>query len=264
MTTDVLYPELEIALDWTGSAKSITSLVLSFNDPLVAANADNPANYALVNVGRDGIFGTRDDRTVEPAEPGVQHVELDSDADTSQSAAGEPILPPLCQRHVSERARRLGRRASYRARSRAAWDELHGHAGPRHQPAVLRRRERQGHTDPEEGRVSERHVVELKRAGARLIVVGEHPRRTVLTGKLVKAKHGAGLPILGYTIYGLGEFGDVQVNMKDPPFVVTRYPFSPGSPIPQPPPVETRVARPVVPQLVAFKKPRMSKRDAPH
>jgi hypothetical protein len=49
--------------------------------------------------------------------------------------------------------------------------------------------------------------------GARLVLVGEHPRRTVLTGKVAGAKHKPGSPTLGYTIYGLGRFGDVRVNM---------------------------------------------------
>ncbi|HEV3343585.1 MAG TPA: hypothetical protein VG125_24650, partial [Pirellulales bacterium] len=70
--------------------------------------------------------------------------------------------------------------------------------------------------------------------GARLVVVGERPHHTVLTGKVAKAKHHKGTPTLGYTIYGLGQFGDVLVNMTDPPFLVSRFPFSPGPPIPQP------------------------------
>jgi hypothetical protein len=66
-----------------------------------------------------------------------------------------------------------------------------------------------------------------------LVLVGEHPGRTVLTGKVAGAKHKPVGPTLGYTIYGLGRFGDVRANMTSPPFLLTRYPFSPGPTIPQ-------------------------------
>jgi len=34
---------------------------------------------------------------------------------------------------------------------------------------------------------------------------------------------------LGYTVWGLGQFGDVRVKMYSPPFQVDHYPFSPGT-----------------------------------
>ena len=263
VTTDVLYPELEIGLDWTGSAKSITSLVLSFNDPLVAANADNPANYALVNVGRDGIFGTRDDRTVSLLNPAYN------------ASNWTVTLTPVSPLPVNQFFHLFVNGTSPSGLVDLAGGQLSG-AGPG-QPgtsytAMLAQGTNLRYYDAQGDKVTLtlkkggylKDTVSSSGEGARLIVVGEHPRRTVLTGELVKAKHSAGLPTLGYTIYGMGEFGDVQVNMKDPPFVVTRYPFSPGSPIPQPPPVDARLARPVVTRLVALKKLRMSKPDAPH
>jgi hypothetical protein len=70
--------------------------------------------------------------------------------------------------------------------------------------------------------------------GARLIVVGEVPHHSVLTGSVKRAKHSLGEPYLGYTVYGLGKFGQVRVKLEEPTFRVTRYPFSPGSPIAQP------------------------------
>jgi hypothetical protein len=50
---------------------------------------------------------------------------------------------------------------------------------------------------------------------------------------VTKGLFGTGRAYLGYTIYGLGNFGDVRVKMYAPPFVVDRYPFSPGAPITQ-------------------------------
>src|SRR5205814_579974 len=41
-----------------------TRLVLSFSEDLNPARAANPASYRLVDPGRDGRFGTRDDRTI--------------------------------------------------------------------------------------------------------------------------------------------------------------------------------------------------------
>ena len=67
--------------------------------------------------------------------------------------------------------------------------------------------------------------------GQRLVLVGEVPHKTVLSGTVVPGKHGSGRAYLGYSVYGLGQFGNVRVNMKSPPFVVQRYPFSPGLPL---------------------------------
>jgi hypothetical protein len=65
--------------------------------------------------------------------------------------------------------------------------------------------------------------------GIRLSVVGEVPHRTVLSGHVRKVPGGTGRVYLGYTIWGLGQFGDVRVKLASPPFQISRYPFSPGS-----------------------------------
>ncbi len=46
------------AVQWTGTAQSITSLVISFSEPLIAAAATNPANYHVAGVGKKGSFST--------------------------------------------------------------------------------------------------------------------------------------------------------------------------------------------------------------
>ena len=48
----------------TGSAKAISQIFVTFTQPLITVTATNPANYALVNVGPDGKFGTLDDTAV--------------------------------------------------------------------------------------------------------------------------------------------------------------------------------------------------------
>ena len=59
--------------------------------------------------------------------------------------------------------------------------------------------------------------------GQTLTVVGEKPRRTVLR-RLEKDKRSSGTTNLG-VIRGLGDFGDVRVTLKAPPFLVKQYPF---------------------------------------
>ncbi len=56
------------AVQWTGTARSITSLVISFNEPLAVATADNPANFELAGVGKKGTFSTQHDKplAIEP------------------------------------------------------------------------------------------------------------------------------------------------------------------------------------------------------
>jgi hypothetical protein len=60
------------------------------------------------------------------------------------------------------------------------------------------------------------------------------PHRTVLAGTVKQGKHGTGRAYLGYSLYGLGQFGNVKVTLKSPPFQIQRFPFSPGLPIGQP------------------------------
>ena len=63
--------------------------------------------------------------------------------------------------------------------------------------------------------------------GIKLSVVDEVPHHTVLSGSLKKSRTGTGKAYLGYTLYGLGQFGDVRVRMYSPPFLITHYPFAP-------------------------------------
>jgi hypothetical protein len=64
--------------------------------------------------------------------------------------------------------------------------------------------------------------------GIKLSVLDEVPHHTVLSGTLKRARTGTGRAYLGYTLYGLGKFGDVRVKLRSPQFLITEYPFSPG------------------------------------
>ena len=61
--------------------------------------------------------------------------------------------------------------------------------------------------------------------GQTLTVVGERRGKTVLSGTVRKTKRSSGVTNLG-EIRGLGNFGDVRVTLKTPPFLVKQYPFS--------------------------------------
>ncbi len=61
--------------------------------------------------------------------------------------------------------------------------------------------------------------------GQTLTLIGAARHRTVLSGTVKKGKHGSGVTNLG-TIRGLGNFGNVRVNLTSPPFLVKQYPFT--------------------------------------
>ncbi len=60
--------------------------------------------------------------------------------------------------------------------------------------------------------------------GVTLNLAGMIPHRTTLTGKILHGRGGTGQTMLG-TIGGLGQFGDVKILLKTPPFRVTQLPF---------------------------------------
>jgi hypothetical protein len=68
-------------------------------------------------------------------------------------------------------------------------------------------------------------VTDTNGRGIQLTVESPVPHRTVLSGSVRKGPHGTRTAYLGYTIYGLGSFGEVTVRMHSPPFQVELYPF---------------------------------------
>jgi uncharacterized repeat protein (TIGR01451 family) len=233
VTTAVAYQELEVGVDWTGPANAITSLILYFDDPLIASTATNPNNYTLVNLGHNEIFGSKDNQNVSLLTP------------VYNPANWTVTLTPVTPLARNQFYHLLVNGTSPSGVTNLGGNLLAG-AGPG-QPgtnytALLAQGTKFFYYDTQGDKVTMsiqkggylKDLLSASGEGARLVVVGERPRHTVLTGKVAKAKHHRGTPTLGYTIYGLGQFGDVLVNMTDPPFLVSRFPFSPGPPIPQP------------------------------
>jgi len=60
--------------------------------------------------------------------------------------------------------------------------------------------------------------------GQVLNVMGEVPHRTSLSGSIKASKRSSGRTSLGI-INGLGNFGDVRVQITSPPFLLRKFPF---------------------------------------
>ena len=132
------------SVQWTGTAQGITQIFVTFSKPLITSTAIDPANYALVNVGPDGKYGTLDDSGCRDE----RGDELPSSSfvvspDPGPSTACEPVLPPLDQRRHSGWCRGPGRQHAGRRRQYRG-HQLHRHAGAWHEPEVLHPRRRPG------------------------------------------------------------------------------------------------------------------------
>ena len=150
-------------VQWTGTTQAITQIFVTFNRPLTISTATNPANYALVDVGPDGKYGTRDDSNVAMRRRHVPIVDIDRGPDAVRAAACEPVLPPLDQWS------RIGRARGYRwqhARRRRHYrgQQLHRDAGPGDEPEILHPGRRPG--EPQDyWRRDPRRPVERIRSG---------------------------------------------------------------------------------------------------
>jgi uncharacterized repeat protein (TIGR01451 family) len=228
------------ALRWTGSAQSIASLVLSFNEPLATGPANNVSNYRLVNIGHDGIFGTGDDSTVPISSA------------TYNASNWTVTLVPGSLLSLNQFYHIAVNGSPTTGITSIAGSELAG-AGPglagTDYTAMFAQGTKLTYVDTSQNKVTLTikkggyldDVLSGAGQGGELVVVGEVPHRTVLSGTIKKRKHGTGQSFLGYTIYGLGQFGDVRVKMKSPPFEITRYPFSPSTPSQQSPLSDVRL-----------------------
>jgi uncharacterized repeat protein (TIGR01451 family) len=215
------------AVQWTGSAQGITQLFVTFNRPLIASTAINPANYSLVNIGPDGKYGTHDDSSVSMSVAMYQS--------SNQIVALTPAQPLRVNQFFQ---------LSINGDSAAGLEDIGDNrlAGDGVTPgtsytAMLARGASLKYYTPADDQVSLKitgggiidDLLSGSGQGIKLSVVGEVPHRTVLSGSIRKARGGTGKAYLGYTIWGLGNFGDVRVKMSSPPFQISQYPFSPGS-----------------------------------
>ena len=214
-------------VQWTGTAQGITQIFVEFSKPLIASTAINPTNYALVNVGSDGKYGTIDDSSVAMSVALYQS--------SSLIVALTPAQPLPANRffHLGINGGTPGG-VEYLGHTMLAGD---GSTAGTSYIAMLARGTSLKYSTPSGDQVSLKitgggiidDLLSGSGQGITLSVVGEVPHRTVLSGSLRKVRGGTGKAYLGSTIWGLGKFGDVRVKMFSPPFQIGQYPFSPGS-----------------------------------
>jgi hypothetical protein len=211
------------SVQWTGTAGSIIDIFVNFSRPVITSTAINPANYALLNIGRDGKYGTLDDS-------GVQMTEA-----LSPSSSSIVVLTP---------SQPLPPNQFFHLWISGAVEDLDGNmlsgdgrAQGTSYTAMLARGTKLSYYTPAGDQVSLKttgggiidDLLSGSGEGVRLTVVGEVPHRTVLSGSVRKVRGGTGQAYLGYTIWGLGSYGDVRVRLSSPRFQIDQYPFSPGS-----------------------------------
>ena len=223
------------AVQWTGTSRSITSLVISFNEPLAAGTADNPANYARGGCGQEGQlqYGPRSELAVR--DPVVQPIDLCSDLGAESAAGDQSVLQLVSQGYPGWNHQRWRHRACRRGADQPGTNFT----------ALFAQGTNLKYTDAGGNQVSFgvkdggylEDLLTGSGQGQRLVLVGAVPHRTVVTGSVKQGKKGSGRAYLGYSFYGLGAFGDVRVLLKSPPFEIQRYPFSPGLPIGPPTPL---------------------------
>jgi hypothetical protein len=219
-------PLVVTGVQWMGTAHSITQILVTFSKPLITSTAINPANFALVEVGRHGKHGTIDSGLA---------MSVAIDPSSSLTVALTPARPLPADRFFLLRINSgtPGGVADL-GKNMLAGD---GRTAGTSYTAMLGRGTRLNYDTPAGDQVSLKitgggfldDLLSGSGDGIKLSVVGEVPHRTVLSGRVRKVRGGTGQAYLGPTIWGLGNFGDVRVKIASPPFWISQYPFSPGS-----------------------------------
>ncbi len=213
-------------VQWTGTAQNIQEIFVTFNKPLIASTATDPLSYTLINLGPDGKYGTSDDTRVQLAAPAYNqstwtvaltsaqplpanqffHLEIDGTAPGGVEDVGANMLAGNGSTAGTDYTAML-----------ACGTNLHYFTPSGDQ--VRLKITGGGFIDDWLSGTGQ---------GIKLSVVDEVPHHTVLSGSLKRSRTGTGRAYLGYTLYGLGKYGDVRVELHSPPFEITVYPFSRG------------------------------------
>jgi uncharacterized repeat protein (TIGR01451 family) len=226
--TDPDFTPPEVAgLHWYGSPAAISSLVISFTAPLAIASAVNPAAYQIVDLGTSGLTSppgavpvafaqpsydpTSHSVTLVPAQPlpaghfyriqisgsggtAVQDLAGNLLAGAAPTAAGTDYVALIGRGTVLKYYDQSGDLVTLKVTGGGYLDEIRSATGD----------------------------------GLVLRLVGGVRHKTMISGTVARVKgRGDGRTQLG-TIEGLGNFGDIRVNLKSPPFMVRQYPFFHG------------------------------------
>jgi len=218
-------PPQVTGLQWYGTATAITSIVLSFSEPLQATSASNPADYQLVDQGTSGLANpsgslavgffppvynaATDTVTLFPAQPlaagHFYRIQVDGmGVAPILDLAGNPLAGAGAGMTGTNYVALIGQGTTLKY-----FDQTGN--------LVTLEVTRGGYLD---------EIRDPTGNGLVLTLEGGIPHKTVLSGTVARTKGiGSGVTTLG-SIEGLGNFGDIRVKLTSPPFLVREYPFS--------------------------------------
>jgi hypothetical protein len=206
------------SLTWNGNGSAISALNVNFALPMLASQANNPGNYSLLFVGPSGpvpsgialspsynpaSFAV----TLTPSQPlsANQFYELVING-TPPGGLESSSRFPLAGDGINEGTNYV---TEFATGSNLKYTTSVGDK--------VNIKIRGG------GYLND--IISPSGQGIQLELVGEVPHKTVLSGTVKRGPHGTGRAYLGYTIYGMGKFGDVSTKMYSPPFQVDHYPL---------------------------------------
>jgi len=209
-------PPLVSQLSWTGTSKSITSVNLAFSAPLASAYATNPANYVLTVRGQ--------------SKPTIQFNTVSYNL-SNRTVTLVPTAPLSSGQFYQIEVMGTGATAIRDIAGNLLDGAANGLTGSNY-VAYFGQGTSLQYVDNSGNQVSLKlsgpgylqDVLDSSSQGQVLTIIGEVPRRTTLSGSVRKSRGSSGRTNLGI-IQGLGNFGDVRVSLKSPPFVVRQYPF---------------------------------------
>lgn len=188
-------------VQWTGTTQNIRQIFVTFNKPLIAGTAVDPNNYALVNVGADGRYGTLDDTGV-PLEAPSYTSSIWTVTLTPAQPLREPVLPPSDQRPLAWGSR--GHRRQHAGRQRQhAGHRLHRHDCPRYEPPLLHVQRRPGESQ-DHGWRHPRRLDERYRPGNQAVGGGRGPAPYGPLGDAEENAHQLGHGVPGQHPVGSG------------------------------------------------------------
>jgi uncharacterized repeat protein (TIGR01451 family) len=211
---DVTPPQVT-GLSWTGSSRAISNVTLTFSAPLDPTFATDPANYQLVNLSGGGSVGIASVSynpatfavTVVPTAP-LPSGQYDQIQVVGTGATAVRDLAGNILSGNGSGAPGSNYLASFAQGNRLRYVDNAGNL-------VTLNLKGAGYLE---------QVRDASGEGVLLDIVGMVPHHTTLTGTIKVRKKSSGQTELG-TITGLGEFGDVRVLLKTPPFRVKQLPF---------------------------------------
>jgi uncharacterized repeat protein (TIGR01451 family) len=202
-------------LTWSGTSKAITSVNLTFTAPLASSFANDAADYRL-NATTAG----------QPSIP----IAMVSYNPATYTVTVVPSVPLASNRFYQIVVVGSGTSAIRDLAGNMLDGAFSGLAGTNY-VASFGQGTKLSYVDQRGNKVSVKlsgggylQDVIYQGEGQALTVIGERPRRTVLSGTVKKVKRSGGTTNLGM-IRGLGNFGEVRVTLKTPPFLVKQYPF---------------------------------------